>query len=99
MLEVATTILVLLYAGWFYLAFRLHQRLQAIDPGLSALIGKPSLFWTAWHGHRVLIDMIRSPDLAGGRFAPLAPLASLLRAWAVAMILAMGWVFVSMLAG
>lgn len=92
MLGPAIIATILLFAGWFYLLFRFHQTLQKVDPALAREIGEPSLFWTAFNGHAHLVRLMRRRDLAGGRYAPLAGQARLLRAWALALIAAMAWV-------
>ncbi|WP_297829311.1 hypothetical protein [Thermomonas sp.] len=92
MLAAATLVLVLLFAVWFYLLYRFHVTLDAVDPALSREIGKPSLFWTAWNGHTHLVRLMRRRDLADGRHAPLAGQARWLRIWAIALLLAMAWV-------
>ena len=91
MLAAATVVVIALFAGWFPLLFRFHKTLHAIDPALSREIGRPSLFWTAFNGHAHLVRLMRRRDLADGRYAPLAGQARVLRAWAVAMLLAMAW--------
>lgn len=82
---------VLLWLGWAYLLYRLHMALEVVDPVLSAEIGRPSLFWTPFWGHRHLIGLIRRPDLGSGPHAPLAGQARLMRVWAVATLLVTAW--------
>ncbi|MCZ2103399.1 MAG: hypothetical protein OZ923_02605 [Comamonadaceae bacterium] len=91
----ATTVLVtvLLYGGWAVLLYRLHVALHGIDPDMSGRIGTPSLFWTPFHGHALLVELIRRRDLRGTRYAPLATLAVVMRVWALATIAATVWLF------
>lgn len=91
MLRLAVLAVVLLYAGWAYLLYRLHVALWRIDPAASDRIGKLSLFWTPFHGHALLVKLVRRRDLGGTRYAALAPLARVMRVWAVATILATAW--------
>lgn len=93
MLQLAVLLALLLYAGWAYLLYRLHVALHAIDPALSGQIGKPSLFWTPFNGHALLIELIRRRDLRSTRYAPLATQARVMRVWAVATIAATAWLF------
>lgn len=83
---------VLLFAGWFALLYPFHRTLQTLDPALSPEIGEPSWFWTAFNGHSHLRGLMRRPDLAHSRYAPLAGQALLLRCWALALLAAMAWV-------
>ena len=92
MLGAAVITMVAVFAVWFYLLFRFHQRLGKIDPALSREIGKPSLFWTAFNGHSHLVNLMRRSDLADGRYAQLAGLARLLRIWAFLLLTSMAWV-------
>lgn len=91
MIHIAILVTVLLYAGWAWLLYRLHVGLHAIDPELSDQIGRPSLFWTPFHGHALLVELIRRRDLRCTRYAPLAPLASVMRVWALATLAATAW--------
>lgn len=92
MLTAAVVTAFLLWIGWFALLYRFHRELQALDPALSQEIGEPSLFWTAFNGHSHLVRLMRRPDLARSRYAPLAGQARLLRCWALALLAAMAWV-------
>lgn len=91
MLASATALVILLYTGWAYLLYRLHAALHAIDPQLSDQIGQPSLFWTPFNGHALLVGLIRRRDLGRTRYAPLAAQARLMRIWAVATLAATAW--------
>lgn len=91
MLGIAVLAVVLLYAGWAYLMYRLHVALCRIDPEMSEQIGKPSLFWTPFNGHVLLVKLVRRRDLGSTRYAALAPLARVMRVWAVATIVATAW--------
>lgn len=90
-LQIAVLLVLLLYAGWAWLLYRLHVALHAIDPGLSDQIGRPSLFWTPFNGHALLVELIRRRDLRHSRYAPLAAQAGLMRVWALATIAATAW--------
>jgi len=92
MLATAVALVVLLYAGWAFLLYRLHVALRAVDPQLSDQIGQPSLFWTPFNGHVLLVGLIRRRDLADTRYAPLAARARVMRVWAIATVAATGWV-------
>lgn len=93
MLQIAVLLVLLLYAGWAWLLYRLHRALDKIDPTLSGQIGKPSLFWTPFNGHALLVELIRRRDLHHSRYAPLAAQAGVMRVWAVATIAATAWLF------
>lgn len=81
----------LLFIGWFYLLYRFHVALEIVDPELSQKIGKPSIVWTAYNGHRILINLARRRDLINGPYASLAMLAMMVRLWAYALVGAMVW--------
>ncbi|MCK9515695.1 MAG: hypothetical protein WCZ18_02910 [Ottowia sp.] len=87
-LEVTLMLAGVLWAGWIFLLYRLHLLLERIDPALSAQIGRPSLFWTAFNGHVILVRLIGQRDLGRGPHAPLDGLARILRIWALAVIAA-----------
>lgn len=89
----ALLLVVLLYGGWGYLLYRLHAALENVDPALSAEIGRPSLFWTPFWGHRHLVELIRQPDLDSSRHAALAGQARLMRIWAAVTLAVTVWVF------
>lgn len=91
MLAATVALVVCLYAGWAWLLYRLHVRLQEIDPGLSRQIGRPSLFWTPFNGHALLVELIRRRDLRDTRYAPLARQARVMRGWAIVLVVATGW--------
>lgn len=91
MLATATALVIVLYAGWAYLLYRLHAALHIIDPQLSGQIGQPSLFWTPFNGHALLVGLIRRRDLGHTRYAPLAGQVRLMRIWAVATVVATAW--------
>jgi len=91
MWEVMLGLAGLLWGGWAWLLYRLHVALVAIDPALAAEIGRPSLFWTPFWGHRHLVELIRRPDLEDSAYAPLAGQARLMRGWAVATLAVTGW--------
>lgn len=93
MLGTAVTVLILLFAGWALLLYRFHVTLERVDPKLSAEIGKPSLFWTAFNGHAHLVRLMRRSDLARTQYAPLARQAWVLRVWAVALLASIGWTY------
>jgi len=92
MLEVAVIVMALVFAVWFFALFRFHLALEKADPALSREIGKPSLFWTAFNGHSHLVNLMRRHDLADGRYAPLAGMATFLRVWAFLLLASMAWV-------
>lgn len=91
MLLFAVVLVVLLYAGWAWLLVRLHLALERIDPALAEQIGKPSLFWTPFNGHALLVELIRRRDLGSTRYAPVALQARVMRVWAVVTIAATAW--------
>lgn len=91
MLAAAVLAVIVLFVGWFWLLYQFHRALDAIDPALSRQIGKPSLFWTAFNGHRILVDLMRRGDLASSRYAPLAPQARVLRVYALLIVAAIAW--------
>ncbi|HMN20646.1 MAG TPA: hypothetical protein PKA16_04555 [Ottowia sp.] len=91
MLQIAIPLVLLLYAGWAWLLYRLHVALDAIDPVMSEQIGQPSLFWTPFNGHALLVGLIRRRDLRSTRHAPLATQARVMRAWAVATVAGTVW--------
>lgn len=91
MLATAVFVTVLLYGGWAVLLYRLHVGLHGIDPEMSGRIGTPSLFWTPFHGHALLVELIRRRDLRATRYAPLATLAAVMRVWALVTIASTVW--------
>ena len=91
MLAAAVLAVAILFVGWFWLLYQFHRGLEAIDPKLSRQIGKPSLFWTAFNGHRILVELMRRGDLASSRYAPLAPQARALRVYVLLIIAAIAW--------
>lgn len=90
-LAAAVLAVAVLFAGWFWLLYQFHRGLDRIDPELSRQAGKPSLFWTGFNGHRVLVELMRRPDLATSRYAPLARQARVLRVYALLMLAALAW--------
>ncbi|TAN13065.1 MAG: hypothetical protein EPN34_02715 [Burkholderiaceae bacterium] len=91
MLAAAILAVAILFVGWFWLLYQFHRGLDAIDPALSRQIGKPSLFWTAFNGHRILVELMRRSDLASSRYAPLALQARALRVYALLIVAAIAW--------
>ena len=71
--------LVSIFLIWACLLHRFNRTLEGIDPAMSASIGKPSLFWTAFNGHVALVRLIARRDLAVGPYAPMAGQARVLR--------------------
>lgn len=74
----------LLYLGWAVLLYRLHLGLERCDPQLALQAGRASWFWTPFNGHRVLVEVVRRPQVC---HAPLRGLIVLMRVWVFLLLL------------